>query len=314
MKIVEDMAESGGALAPLARWLRIEAHTPADENDPSHFAAAYSEAGFERKFSTMEKLLVSWIGEWQMGPITVEMRERYRKFITHCDPLRLWRANVDESTVSPRLTTADLGSIMDLNLIYAAAASDGREKTLILDVGGGYGRLAEAALNVFGKSIGYVLVDSAPGSLCYAPAYLQRACSNARIGSYFNGDPFDMDRFDCFVVPSWRFDDLNELAYDVCVNIESFQEMAAMDVERYLRLFDRVGRAEATVYISNGRDYPFRGDWSYPRHWRKLICTSTPRSWTADHPTEILTKSTEDWSEQNALVDAAYRYSLEHTS
>jgi hypothetical protein len=42
---------------------------------------------------------------------------------------------------------------MDLNLIYAYAASPDRRVTRILEVGGGYGRLAEAAFNVFGRSV-----------------------------------------------------------------------------------------------------------------------------------------------------------------
>lgn len=63
--------------------------------------------------------------------------------------------------------------------------------------GGGYGRLAEAALNVSGDSIRYVLVDSVPVSLYYASEYLKMACPDIRLGSFYKDDRFHLDRFAC---------------------------------------------------------------------------------------------------------------------
>jgi SAM-dependent methyltransferase len=211
------------------------------------------------------------------------------------------------------LITSDLGSITDLNLLYSFSPRPQQEKTLILEIGAGYGRLAEAAFNIFNDSIRYVLVDSVPGSLYYAKRYLEAACPKIRIGSYYYGDAFDIDKFECYVVPSWHFSALNTLKYDICINIESFQEMPQEHVDYYLRLFDDVTRDGATIYISNAHDYLFKGDWNFPKNWRKLLCSNTPRSWTRDHPTEVFEKSVGDFSVQNAAIDANYRYSLERS-
>ena len=75
--------------------------------------------------------------------------------------------------------------------------------------------------------------------------------------------------FDCYIVPSWHFERLNSARYDVCVNVDSFQEMSQILVDRYLELFDSVLQPEGIVYNSNGRGSYFKGTWNFPGHWRK---------------------------------------------
>jgi len=60
-----------------------------------------------------------------------------------CGP-RTWRSDEDVP-----IFRQDLGSLMDLNLIHYFAKPPYGRVTRILEVGGGYGRLAEAAFNVF---------------------------------------------------------------------------------------------------------------------------------------------------------------------
>ena len=57
---------------------------------------------------------------------------------------------------------------MDLNLLYAFSASSQGKATRLLEVGGGYGRLAEAAFNIFGRTVHYVMIDSVLASFYYA--------------------------------------------------------------------------------------------------------------------------------------------------
>jgi SAM-dependent methyltransferase len=209
---------------------------------------------------------------------------------------------------------ADLGSIMDLNLLYAFADPSDRKVTRILEVGGGYGRLAEAAFNIFGRSIKYVLVDAVPGSIYYSRKYLSYACPGARVISFYDAGSDDLDlendEFDIAIVPSWHFERINRGRYDVCVNIESMQEMNQVHVDYYLQLFQSVAADQAVIYISNARDYYFRGSFRYPANWRRLFSSNTPRSWKQDHPTEIFRKTCTDCSMQNSVVDAAYNYGL----
>ncbi|MDQ4142511.1 MAG: putative sugar O-methyltransferase [Actinomycetota bacterium] len=306
-EIVSDMAENAGSLLPTLNWITLDPMAPTDVDSKEHLSATFSDEGFHTKFSSMDKLLDAWVGGTQMQRLEKEHRRRYETLLPHYDPLGLWAANVGDPAVAQTLLNGDLGSIMDLNFLYCFAPPRRHHPTAILEIGGGYGRLAEAALNVFGKSIRYVLVDSVPGSLCYSNEYLSRACPDARIGYYYSGDDFDLARYDCYIMPSWHFERLNSYFYDMCVNIESFQEMSQVHVDYYLQLFEKVSHPEALLFVSNSHDYVFKGEWRYPKNWRKILCVATPRSWTNDHRTEIFIKSEGDFSHGNRMVDEFYR-------
>jgi SAM-dependent methyltransferase len=310
MAIVEDMLESAGPLLPISNWV-FHDHGKPTEIGVEEARAGYSPEAFEHHFSTMARMLIGWIGTGQMEALTHEVIDRYAAFVRRCDVLGLWESNVEDPDMSRRLIVADLGSLLDLNILAAVLGK--RERTTILEIGGGYGRLAEAAWNVFGSSIRYVLVDSVPASLYYSKRYLELACPDARIGSWYEQDSFDLELFDVYVVPSWRLEEVRSAPYDALVNIESFQEMSQRHVDHYLRTFDVLASEGTVVYSSNAHDHLFRGTWDYPASWRKLVCTNTPRSWTPDHPTEVFVKSAADWTDANAVVEAGYRYVLEQS-
>jgi hypothetical protein len=311
--IAQDMVSNAGSLVPDPIWLvPLKTESSGKEETASSLEFSLSAECYRTQFSSMTKLMFSWIGQTTdefQSPVTLA---KYKRFVEQSDPLGLWRANVTQRAAGVPFRQADLGSIMDLNLLYAFAGSQGRSMTRILEVGGGYGRLAEAAFNIFGHSLKYVIIDAVPASLYYAPRYLAQACPDARIASYydkeFNG--LDLDDVDIAIVPAWHFERLNQDSYDVCVNIESMQEMNQEHVDHYLRLFQSVASDDATIYLSNARDYHFRGSFSYPDNWQKLFSSNTPRSWKPDHPTEIFRKTMTDFSIQNMMFDSAYRYGL----
>jgi hypothetical protein len=151
-----------------------------------------------------------------------------------------------------------------------------------------------------------------PASLYYSRKYLVHACPDARIRSFYDegsGD-FDLENLDIAIIPSWHFERLNRSSYDICLNIESMQEMNQGHVDYYLGLFQAVATRGATIYLSNAHDYYFRGSFNYPKNWQKLFSANTPRSWTPDHPTEIFRPSSSDCSIQNRVIDSVYDYGL----
>jgi SAM-dependent methyltransferase len=312
LRVVEDMVHNGGPLIPDPNWLIVDDHSYApDAYDIGEaMAFAVSEKGYRERFSKMKALMKAWIGGTERPSRAV--LSKYRRFMDHNDPLGLWQPNVEESEDNIPLLQADLGSIMDLNLLYAFAASSERKVTRILEVGGGYGRLAEAAFNIFGRSIKYVLVDAVPASLYYSSKYLSHACPDATIRSFYDDgtDDFDLQNVDIAIMPSWQFEKLNRSCYDICVNIESMQEMNQVHVDHYLSLFQSVAADGATIYLSNAHDYYFLGSFNYPKNWQKLLSCNTPRSWRSHHPTEIFRKTGADYSAQNSVVDSAYSYGL----
>jgi hypothetical protein len=312
VRIVKDMVDNAGSLISDPNWLVADDYsTPPDSYDAAKaLYFAQSEAGYRQRFSKMQNMMKAWVGGTERPSETVI--SKYHHFLRHCDPLLLWQPNIENSDGSIPLLQADLGSIMDLNLLYAFAASPQRSVTRVLEVGGGYGRLAEAAFNVFGSSVKYVLVDAAPTSLYYSRCYLSQACPDARLWSFYDdiNGTFDLDNLDIAIIPSWHFHRLNTFSYDICVNIESMQEMSQVHVDYYLDLFQSVATTDATIYLSNAHDYYFRGVFNYPATWQKLLCSNTPRSWTLDHPTEIFRKTHDPYSLQNSVHDASYSYGV----
>jgi len=306
-EIAADMQAHAGAYLPGASWLTLETWDTAGAEDVG--ASAFTRTAISDKFGSSEQLLPEWIGA-QSQPALGLSADRYAPFLSRHDPLGLWVHNIENPSVATALMEADLGSMLDLNLLYTFAPD--RSPTRVLEVGGGYGRTAEAALNVFAGSVKWVMVDAVPASLVYARDYLRAACPDARIGFYYDSDAADIESFDCYIAPAWHFEGLNgSERYDVCVNIESFQEMTQAAVDAYIGLFDRLGAADAIFYISNAHDYQFRGSWNYPPTWRRLFSSNTPRSWTHDHPTEVFVRAAGDNRAVNAAIEAAYRRSLQ---
>lgn len=282
-RLFDDMVFHAGPLAPSPNWLMLDDVSRSPESYDAEKAREFSvsQAAFE-KVSSFKNLMFAWVGQSHVSPL--KEIAAYSRFLESRDVLGLWDGNI-----GTQLRRQDFGTLMDLNLIYEFSTSLRDRPTRILEVGGGYGRLAEAAFNVFGKSIQYVMVDAVPASLYYSKKYLTHACPDARVGSYYDAD-FSFGDCDIAIVPAWHFEKLNMLRYDACVNIESFQEMTQFHVDYYLNLFDRVAVDRATIYVSNAHDYFFRGTFNYPSSWRNVFAGNTPRSWTPDHPTEIFLK------------------------
>lgn len=311
--IVEDMIRNAGRFIPDPNWLGTEDTSQSAESYDRSKAldVVLSESHYKGKVAKMENLMAAWVGGADKP--TPSVVSKYRRFLDQGDVLKLWTANMESDASEQRipLTRPDLGSLMDLNLIYAFRPPSGVDGiSTIVEVGGGYGRLAEAMFNIFRDSVRYVMVDAVPASLYYAKKYLAAACPDARIGSYYDScsDEFDISLYDISIIPVWHFERLNRTRYDVCINIESMQEMSQEHVTYYIGLFESVATDDATVYISNAHDYYFRGTFDYPRNWQKLFCGNTPRSWRPDHPTEIFRRGTLDFSEQNKMCDALHQY------
>lgn len=310
-RYLDDMVQNSGDLIPDPSWLATDHVSVSGLDKSKTLERALNEQHFRANVGYMKELMTAWIGDGAKQ-LTDETISRYYRFLQHCDALGLWPANMHEERDVPFLAT-DLGTLMDLNLLYGFSPATGRTVTRVLEIGGGYGRLAEAAFNIFGHSVQYIMVDAVPASLYYARQYLAHACPDARLGSYYDhaaDGSFDFSSYDIAIVPAWHFQRLNHLRYDICVNIESMQEMAQRHVDYYLNLFESVAVEGATIYISNAHDYYFRGAFNYPRNWQRLFCANTPRSWSPDHPTEIFTKTDHDCSLRNRIIDSIYNYTL----
>lgn len=254
-------------------------------------------------------LLQPWLG-FGAQPVTPEVLGWYYPYLKEIDRFGLVDRYFDDAeTIRPEgagLMVADLGSIIDVNL--ATEHLDTSRPFSVVEIGGGYGRLAEAFLNLFPGLVTWVLVDAVPSSLLYAGEYLRRACPEERIGSFYDGDR--LEDSDCFILPSWRLDMLAGASFDLAVNVQSMQEMDQHHVDGYLAWIDGALKPGGLVYLVNRRDHVFRGDWNYPAHWDCLAKTPSPRSFLREMPTEVFRKSVADHRDGNAVREQIYQAAM----
>lgn len=267
--------------------------------------------------TTLADMIHAWVG-WGRLKVTASVEESYAttgqpvfvrdlvEYIRTIDHLGIVTPDFMRHIADHQWLAADLYSIIDVLELTAFVPTSTAPKLRILEVGGGWGRLAEMMLALFPGKIEYVMVDAVPVSLVCADAYLRHAFPNLEIGSSARGDSYEPGAYDLYFVPSWDVDRLGSSRFDVVVNIESFQEMTQDRVDLYLSWFDLMLADHGIAYLANSRDYVFKGNWNYPTSWRTLARHRTPRSWTADNSTHVLQKSVGNFSAANMVIDAAY--------
>jgi putative sugar O-methyltransferase len=281
--IISDASNNGGSLAPGTHW----------HLDPD-------------KVGSLSDMLDPLIGCVGMQPVDADAVACFEPFLRAVDHLGLCEPDLLAQARRLRWLKGDLGTVMDLNLLTAYLPDEMPRPLRICEVGGGFGRVAEAFLELCKEGIHYVLVDAVPASMMYAYQYLRRAFPERKIGSVYAGDTYDTS-FDCFILPAWQSDALQDASFHLAVNIESMQEMEDHHIKHFMTMFDRVTTADATIYISNARDYVYRGAWTFPPSWEVLFQHNTPRSWTKDHPTIIMVKRPHDQSEARAVREAEFQ-------
>lgn len=280
-------------------------------------AKVWQDAGGGKKESInkldAESLIFPWIG-FGKNKISDESLAWYYQFIQDIDSLGLLHGYFDSihewKPGAEDLLIADLGTMIDLNLIapYFADHTAESPPLHVIEVGGGYGRLAEAMFNTHHGPLKYVLIDAVPASLILAYEYLNQARPDLRIGSFYRGDSYDkMDNFDIYICPIWHFEKTSAKNFDLCINIQSMQEMNQNHVDFYLHWLNKLLKENGIAYLCNRRDHVFKGIWNYPDHWQRLMKIGTPRSWTRDFPTEIFRKNCRNFVHENNLVEALYQ-------
>lgn len=302
-KIIADQEQFAGKLRPEKNWdLDIGGHGGQEFfysklKGESVQVEKYSDEAYSVKFSSLKKMLEPLIGCSGLKKIDQNIVDKYFSFLKIIDHIGITENYFSSDGLirenAGDLLITDLGSMIDLNLITFYLNED-LESYSILEVGGGYGRLVEVLYKFLpNKKFKYVMIDSVPASLMYAYLYLKKNLPKIKIGFFYNDDPFDLSRYDCFIIPAWHFRiEEFEDSFNCCVNIQSMQEMNQFHVDYYLNMFNQILKvSKGIAYISNEKDYIFRGEWNYPKNWECLLKTRTPRSWTRNSPTEIYLKT-----------------------
>jgi len=129
------------------------------------------------------------------------------------------------------------------------------DKSIILEVGSGYGGLANVMSRLFDNKVVYVMVDI-PEMLMCAGSLLFLHNPDKKIYIYDEnnfGENFlkkDIYNYDFVLLPNFSFDYLNYLEkIDLMINIQSFQEMSKMQVNNYLKLVKN--KLQGCIYSDN---------------------------------------------------------------
>lgn len=186
-------------------------------------------------------------------------------------------------------------------------------RKIIVEVGGGFGVLAEQFVSSWEQNHCYIIVDAVPESCWFQYAFLKAFCSDKRIGASFNGDQFDTEAFDIFILPAWEAENtlIGKTYADAVANVASIQEMPDETAREYFRLFDKILKNNGLVFFQNSREFFYKREYEFPINWKYVVKEVTPRSRTWDYPLDLLVKreylSTEDIIEHHAIEKKYYQ-------
>jgi len=153
------------------------------------------------------------------------------------NPIRIWRKG--------KLISSDIAhSVRERNMLLESLSLDGTEKSTVMEIGAGHGRLAE----VFGKTTNYryVIFDITP-ALYVAQWYITKLFPDEKIFSFRHFDSFkeieqelSESRF-AFFTPN-QIDYFPDKYFGLSVNMNSLGEMRLDQVKNYLYHIDRLTR------------------------------------------------------------------------
>ena len=316
----DDDRRRDGARDGAAAAVEVSARHATARADADATARADARAQFDKNYDNLSKMMDAghFTGREDAFRLDVLCAMVARLDALGMAPGRGDAAALKRWAAAHGLGWADLASVLETNLLLShlddgalggggAAGGDGdageRRPLRLLEVGGGYGRGAEAIAHVLserGVPFHYVLLDVVPASLMYACKYLRRAFAGdarVRVGCAHAGDAYDPRRYELYVTTTWHYEALRRRPegaagspppVDAAINTESMQEMDAWQVHEYLHLMDAAVREGGLVYNSNSRRYIYAGAWRWPSRWRAEYARALPgKAWTRDHRTYI---------------------------
>jgi len=120
----------------------------------------------------------------------------------------------------------------------------------VVEVGGGYGRMAMFFLKFFGKKCHYVSVDYVPSSLTFAPQVMKQAFPNLKVAGILNKTT-NFNDYNFVSLPAWNIGKLKKESFDLGINLHSFQEMTKPSFDFYVDEFARLLKTKGLLYIIN---------------------------------------------------------------
>ncbi|MCP4267839.1 MAG: putative sugar O-methyltransferase [Candidatus Brocadiaceae bacterium] len=136
-----------------------------------------------------------------------------------------------------------------------------KEKSVIVEIGAGYGGLAHHLKNILGGKSTYVILDL-PEMLLFIGGYLIVNNPTKKIYVY-NEESFDSQflqseiyNYDFVLLPNYVLEELYKIkSVDLMLNMESFQEMTSKQVDKYLEFGQ--SKISGYIYSENVDKHPY---------------------------------------------------------
>jgi putative sugar O-methyltransferase len=225
-----------------------------------------------------EKILENLIGITGMQRATRKDFKKYKRFLNFIKS-RFSLGSYFNAKIKQRpILLADLGTVIDLSIIDHFHNINSNSN--ILEIGGGYGRLA-GGFAANGNFNSYNLVDVVPSSLSLAEIYLNGNHLNVHKG--FSGS-YSM------AINLLNLDDLSDIpaeSMDLVINLESFQEMTQDWVDFWIKIINSKTKSNSYFYHSNSYGYKNFFELNLGESWKLISVYDHPRHWTNEHRTEV---------------------------
>jgi putative sugar O-methyltransferase len=191
-----------------------------------------------------------------------------------------------------KLNTNDLYNIYDIWQI-TRFNSHLNDHQIILEIGGGFGGLANKVLKNF-KNCKYISVDL-PESLILQHYYLNNLYPNKKILRYKDILDFgNIPDFDILLLPPFDLDILNYFKFDLVIQTRGFSEMKYSIIQKYFDIIQKNIKEDGILYLGGERYVTYRGEeivklkkYPFDDNWNIIL--SQP-SWLATHSHDFLLK------------------------
>jgi hypothetical protein len=195
-----------------------------------------------------------------------------------------WNVNqiVKDFEKKKHLRLTDLSSICDAIILRPYVCKPGKPAH-ILEIGGGYGRLADSLVRNISKEIEIDMVDVVPSSLLLAYQYLMKAGLDCQ----FDVSTEPHVRKQITLRGPSECGSIEDGSVDLAINVESFQEMTQQWVDHWIELINRVTHLGSFFYHSNSTGYKNLYTLEMGANWVIRDSYIHPRHWTSSHRTEI---------------------------
>jgi hypothetical protein len=135
-----------------------------------------------------------------------------------------------------------------------------RQRVRVLEIGPGYGALAQALRNIYGDALEYICIDL-PSSLYHSSIYLSTLVDGDACHLLMPGDQVPAHFKYLFIANSMIEEVADDLGpVELALNTMSFPEMTAVQVRAFVQLFKRVLRPDGIVFDENAALSPHHVD------------------------------------------------------